>query len=141
MRAWKEGQNKEKDLLDHPGVKGLHPKLVELKIKHNSTVPWGQLFACTSKCGQVLQFAWKDAQLVMMMSTVHRGYETIERLRRKPAKGSAGYTVAHKVFGSEHRKLLHIPGFIDDYNHYMHAVDLADQLRAGFTTTRRCRRT
>jgi hypothetical protein len=78
---------------------------------------------------------------VMMMSIVHKGLETIERMRRKPAKGSAGYAVAYKVFGNEYRKRLYIPGFIDDYNHHMHAVDLADQLRAGFTTTRRCRRT
>ena len=49
--------------------------------------------------------------------------------------------VITKVFGDEWRKRLYIPVFIDDYNHHMHAVDLADQLRAGFTTTRRCRRT
>jgi len=34
----------------------------------------------------------------------------------------------------EHTRILPIPGAIDDYNHYMGGVDIADQLRASFTT-------
>jgi len=37
----------------------------------------------------------------------------------------------------EHTRLLPIPGAIDDYNHYMGGVDIADQLRAGFSTQQR----
>ena len=34
----------------------------------------------------------------------------------------------------EHTRLLPIPGAIDDYNHHMGGVDIADQLQAGFST-------
>jgi hypothetical protein len=34
----------------------------------------------------------------------------------------------------EHTYLLPIPGAIDNYNHYMGRVDIADQLQAGFST-------
>ena len=37
----------------------------------------------------------------------------------------------------EHTRLLPIPGAIDDYNHYIGGVDIADQLRAGFSTQQR----
>jgi hypothetical protein len=41
-----------------------------------------------------------------------------------------------KVFGNEPRKDLAIPTFIDDYNHFMGGVDIADQLRAYYSTQR-----
>src|SRR2546423_11326806 len=34
----------------------------------------------------------------------------------------------------EHTRILPIPGAIDDYNHYIGRVDIADQLQAGFST-------
>jgi len=37
----------------------------------------------------------------------------------------------------EHTCLLPIPGAINDYNHYIGGVDIADQLRAGFSTQQR----
>ena len=37
----------------------------------------------------------------------------------------------------EHTRILPIPKAIDDYNHYIGGVDIADQLRAGFTTQQR----
>jgi hypothetical protein len=36
----------------------------------------------------------------------------------------------------EHTRLLPIPGAINDYNHHMGRVDIADQLQAGFSTQR-----
>lgn len=41
-----------------------------------------------------------------------------------------------KVFGEEKRKDLAIPTFIDDYNHFMGGVDIADQLRTYYSTQR-----
>jgi hypothetical protein len=38
----------------------------------------------------------------------------------------------------EHTRLLPIPRAIDDYNRYIGGVDIADQLRAGFST-QQCR--
>jgi hypothetical protein len=37
----------------------------------------------------------------------------------------------------EQTRLLPIPEAIDDYNHHMGGVDIADQLRAGFSTQQR----
>ena len=37
----------------------------------------------------------------------------------------------------EHTRALPIPGAIDDYNHFMGGVDIADQLRASFSTQQR----
>jgi hypothetical protein len=37
----------------------------------------------------------------------------------------------------EHTRIPPIPGAIDNYNHYISGVDVADQLRAGFTTQQR----
>jgi hypothetical protein len=37
----------------------------------------------------------------------------------------------------KHTRLLPIPVTIDDYNHHMGGVDIADQLRAGFLTQQR----
>jgi hypothetical protein len=41
-----------------------------------------------------------------------------------------------KVFGSKAQKDLAIPIFINDYNHFMGGVDIADQLRAYYSTQR-----
>jgi hypothetical protein len=41
-----------------------------------------------------------------------------------------------KVFDNFLRKELEIPIFIDNYNHYMNGVDLANQYRAGYETYR-----
>jgi hypothetical protein len=37
----------------------------------------------------------------------------------------------------KHTRLLPIPSAIDDYNHYIDRVDIADQLQAGFSTQQR----
>jgi hypothetical protein len=37
-------------------------------------------------------------------------------------------------FGEDSIKILPIPTFIDDYNHYIGGIDQSNQLRAAFTT-------
>ena len=44
------------------------------------------------------------------------------------------------MFGSESRKVLKIPKIIDDYNHNMNGVDVADQLRSYYNTQQTARR-
>jgi hypothetical protein len=46
-----------------------------------------------------------------------------------------------RIFGNKRIKKLHIPEFIDLYNHFMNGVDTVDQLCAVYTTQRRCYRT
>ena len=40
-----------------------------------------------------------------------------------------------------HRRLLPIPSMVDDYNHFMNSVDIANQLQAKFTTKQQTHRT
>jgi len=47
--------------------------LVELKLTHAGQIPWGELYGELSKDGQVMEFAWKDANVVLFMSTVDDG--------------------------------------------------------------------
>ena len=75
---------------------------------------------------EVLQMAWKDAQVVLFMSTIHDGHDVVQRLRRRPHTQSAQNTL---VFGKDKVKWLWIPKFIDEYNHNMNGVDRAYQIR------------
>ena len=47
--------------------------LAELKLTHTAQIPWGELYGELSKDGQVMEFAWKDANVVLFMSTVNDG--------------------------------------------------------------------
>jgi hypothetical protein len=86
----------------------------------------------------VLCFAWQDNNTVIACSTVHSAdtEHTIIRKRRRPQATSTNGHLVRKVFGDDVRKDLSIPLFIDDYNHFMGGVDIADQLRSYYTTQR-----
>jgi hypothetical protein len=71
------------------------------------------------------------------MTTVHNGSESVIRPRRRPASTSQASRETRKIFGPEIIKNLPIPVFIDQYNHYMNGVDIADQIRASYTSQRR----
>ena len=51
----------------------INRQLAELKLTHLSQIPWGELYGVLSKDGQVMEFAWKDANVVLFMSTVDDG--------------------------------------------------------------------
>ena len=86
----------------------------------------------------VICYAWQDNNTVIACSTVHcAGTEhSITRSRRRPQITSTNGALVRKVFGEDVRKDLPIPLFIDDYNHFMGGVDIADQLRSYYTTQR-----
>ena len=116
--------------------RGLDQQLVDLKIKWNSALEWGQLYGSLSSDGKVMQFAWKDQNVVLFMSTVSDPRDTISRLRRRPAKTATNARTSRTPFGEESTKVMDIPAFIDMYNHYMNGVDNADQLRCYYSTQR-----
>ena len=62
--------------------------------------------------------------------------ETILRYRRRPAPTSTNAHIVSPVFGDFVRKWLEIPLGIDQYNHFMGGVDIADQLRKNMTVHR-----
>ena len=64
-----------------------------------------------------------------------------EKARRRPVKTSTNGRIVRKVFGSDYVKDLQIPYFIDDYNHHIGGVDLANQFREAYETHRATQRT
>jgi hypothetical protein len=68
------------------------------------------------------------------MTTGHLIESKTFRLRKKPKKTASNARITREPFGNNSIKILPIPTFIDDYNHYMGGIDQSNQLRAAFTT-------
>jgi len=85
----------------------------------------------------VLCLAWQDNNVVLALSNIHtvnRAEDFRERQRKRPAKTSTNGRIVGKAFGDQHVKEMNIPCFIDDYNHNMGGVDLANQYRESYET-------
>jgi hypothetical protein len=68
------------------------------------------------------------------MTTGHRIEPKTLRIRKRPKKTASNARITREPFGDKPTKILPIPTFIDDYNHYMGGIDQSNQLRASFTT-------
>ena len=99
---------------------GMNEKLTELKIKWSNHIAWGKLYGCLSPDEKVLQLAWKDAQIVLFMTTVVDARTAVPRVRKRP---NGGDKWVKAEFGDQPFKSLNIPEFIDMYNHFMNGVD------------------
>ena len=89
---------------------------------------------------------WQDSNKVGFCTTIHNGTEWINRNRKKPKDTSTSASITKQPFRTfstllegekelyEHTRILPIPVAIDEYNRFMGGVDIADQLRAGFST-------
>ena len=74
---------------------------------------------------------------MLFISIILSGIEIIERLYRRPAKTAINARTFRDIFGDKAIKKLLIPAFIDDYNHFMGAINQADQLRLYYSTLRK----
>jgi len=95
------------------------------------------------KVGDVLALLWMDSGPVIMLTTMHSLHNEdwlVERSRRRPRETLANKEV-RKLFGNKSRRMMGIPRAVDDYNHYMGGVDIADQLRQYYTVQMRTSRT
>jgi hypothetical protein len=111
------------------------PPLIRQLKERGIKTPWNTL--CAIPKNGVLCFLWQDNNIVTGLSTIHTVDKTadlIERERKRPSKTSTSAAIARAPFGDSVKKKLHIPVLIDDYNHYMGAVDIANQLRAEYVT-------
>ncbi|KAK2005311.1 hypothetical protein LZ32DRAFT_499555, partial [Colletotrichum eremochloae] len=88
----------------------------------------------------VNQFAWKDNDPVLFLSTVFRNGQEVIRSRRRPAEDSAAKRAARQVFGPDVRKDLPVPRAIDECNHKMNGVDVSDQMRSYYQYSHPIRR-
>lgn len=85
----------------------------------------------------MLCVGWIDSKPVLALSTVHTVHQNTDAVvknRRRPAGQTPGAKKARRAFGTERRKELPIPRLINDYNHCMGGVDIADQLRATYAS-------
>jgi hypothetical protein len=92
----------------------------------------------------VLAMLWIDNRPVTMLTTIHEliGDDwDIMRDRRRPRETCINAVNVQATFGNNPRKILPIPRIIDDYNHHMGGVDIADQQRGYYSSqliTHRC---
>lgn len=110
---------------------------MELK-DHIKSIPWGRLYS--SEAQGVLCLAWQDNNVVLLLSTIHSPYLYTTTKRKRPAATSTNAVIARAPFGTDFQKELEIPAAINDYNHYMGSVDIANQYRASYEIHRKTNR-
>ena len=70
----KRGQEKEQEKGQTISpTEQINRQLVDLKLLHQSQIEWGTLYRRLSEDGTVIEFAWKDANIVLFMSTISNG--------------------------------------------------------------------
>lgn len=85
---------------------------------------------------------WVDNNVVRFVTNVH-DVESMHRVvtdRKKPRKTDTNKDHIEVVWGSKPRVAIPIPKLVNDYNHFMLAVDLADQYIGYYDARVRCRR-
>ena len=112
----------------------------ELKDIKMEDTTFNSFYYCYDEHGTLLA-RWMDNSLVFCVSTVHRIGNVIKRIRRKPRKTTGNKRHVSKVWGELGKVAIKIPNLIDDYNHWMGGVDVADQLIAYYHPNTRCQRT
>jgi hypothetical protein len=68
------------------------------------------------------------------MTTGYRIKPKTFQMRKRSKKTALNAKITRESFRDKSTKILPIPTFIDDYNHYIKGVDQSNQLRASFIT-------
>ena len=117
-----------------PNALGFPLSLTQLKKAKKPLLNWGQLEEVITE--GVGCFLWQDNNRVLAITTAYNPQDTIMRSRKRPGITSTNASITRPIFGELSVKDLAIPTCINAYNHYMGGVDIANQLRASFTTLR-----
>jgi hypothetical protein len=106
-----------------------------LKVGKDAKLDWNTRSGVV--VDDVLAILWIDNGAVTMLSTIHQligdDWE-VERNRRRPRETHINVVNVRRTWGNDYRKPLYIPKVIDDYNHHMGGVDIADQRRGYYHT-------
>ena len=57
----------------------LDSNLSDLRLKYGAQLEWGKLYGGLITDGKIAQFAWKNQQVVLFMSTVNDGQKVVNR--------------------------------------------------------------
>ena len=114
----------------------LNSSLSDLKLKHEAQIEWNIMYEKIINDANGLQFAWKNQQIVLFMTSVDTRRQYVQRKRRKSTKTTTNAKISRVVFGNEPIKTLFISRSIDFYNHYMNEVNVTNQLRCYYNTQR-----
>ena len=104
--------------------------LAELKTEYDAQLNWNTFYEDLFDDDQMLEFAWKNQQVMLFMSIVSTDKKTMKRMRKRFAKIAINAKTSRIVFDDMTMKKLIISEFIDLYNHFMNDVDVANQLRS-----------
>jgi hypothetical protein len=80
----------------------------------------------------ILCLAWQDNNIILALSniqTVDKAEDFREKVKKRLAKTSTNGQIIRRVFSDNPKKELQIPCFINNYNHYMRGVDVANQYK------------
>jgi hypothetical protein len=109
--------------------------LIALRKKWSTKLHWGT--TCADIVDGVLCIGWQDNNFVLGLSTVHTVHEASSWVPSKcnrPSTTSTNAKITRKVFRDLPFMLLDILTWVDDYNHHMNSVDLANQHRQPYDT-------
>ena len=107
----------------------LNSSLSNLKLKHEVQIEWNIMYEKIINDVNVLQFAWKNQQVVFFMTLIDTKRQYVQRKRKRFTKTITNAKISKVVFDNESIKTLFISKFIDFYNHYMNEVNVTNQLR------------
>jgi len=108
---------------------------VVLKKEKEKQHEWDFLISAVVE--EVLALLWIDNRLVIMLSTIHtiEGEKSkVHREYRKSRETSSNSQKVRSIFENTTRKTLLIPKMIDNYNHHMGDVNIANQLCNYYST-------
>ena len=72
--------------------------------------------------------------MLLTIYKINENENRIERIWHRLQETSTNVTKVRKVFGTASKKFLSIPIIIDDYNHFMGGMDIANQLHEYYAT-------
>jgi hypothetical protein len=111
--------------------------LITLRKNWSTKLDWGTTIA--DIVDNVLCIGWQDNNFVLGLSIVHTIHQASSWVTSKcncPSKTSTNAAITRKVFGNLPSMHLDILTWVDDYNHNMNSVDLANQFRQPYNTQR-----
>ena len=107
------------------------------KLKNIDNADFNHLYCFVDEHGTLVT-CWMDNGFVYCVTTLHRIWGIVKRLRKRPHVTQKNRGHVSKIWGDESRMEMLNPTLIGDCNHWIGGVDVADQQIAYFHLNLRC---